>query len=59
MFNYITYSEVLLFCIFNLQNGETALDIAMKQDPKSKVTELLKNYMIQVLLVLMFVTLYM
>ena len=35
--------------IFVLKSGETALDIAMKRDHKSRVTELLKKQIIQVL----------
>ena len=42
--------------IFVLKSGETALDIAMKQDHKSRVTELLKKQMMQVLQVLIFAT---
>ena len=38
-----------------LQSGETALDIAMKRDQTSKVTELLKTQMIRVLLLLIIV----
>ena len=44
------YLAQIYICV--LQSGETALDIAMKKDQTSKVTELLKTQMILVLLVL-------
>ena len=39
-----------------LKSGETALDIAMKRDQNSRVTELLKKQTMQVLQVLIFAT---
>ena len=37
-----------------LKSGDTALDIAMKIDPESKVAKLLKEKMMQVLQILIF-----